>query len=109
MAKVSWGLARAFAFDGGDEQGAGVKDGGDGGDPGLVVVLGAVVTEDGVGNVRFEHFRTPAFPFGMSSDGEGGSWPPSKLCRRSSSPAVGGEPARASRRAMETSRLENAP
>ncbi len=57
------GLADGFAFEHGDEQGAGVEDADEGGEPVLVVVLGAVVAEDGVGDVGFEDFGGPAFPF----------------------------------------------
>jgi hypothetical protein len=43
---------------------AGIKDGGQGGEPGLVVVLRAVIGEDGEGQLAFEKFGGPAFPFG---------------------------------------------
>ena len=56
------GLAGAGAFDGSDEEGAGVEDRCDGGEPGLVVVLRTVVAEDGIGDVGFKHLGRPALP-----------------------------------------------
>ena len=61
-------LADGFAFDGGDEEGAGIEDGDEGGEPRLVVVLGAVVAEEGVGNVGFEELGGPAFPLDEEGD-----------------------------------------
>lgn len=65
------GLAGGGTFDGGDEEGADVKDGGEGGEPALVVVLGAVVAEDGVADMRLEDVGGPTFPLGEKCD-EGG-------------------------------------
>ena len=64
------GLASAWAFDGGDDERAGVEDGGESGEPALVVVLRAVVAKDGVGDVGFEHLRGPALPL-REEGGEG--------------------------------------
>ena len=66
-------LAGGGAFNGGDEQGADVEDGGEGGEPALVVVLGAVVAEDGVGDVGREDVGGPAFPLSEKGDEGGGA------------------------------------
>ncbi len=65
------GLAGGRAFDGGDEEGADVEDGGEGGEPALVVMLGAVVAEDGVGDVRLEDVGGPALPLDEQGDERG--------------------------------------
>src|ERR1700722_7017023 len=57
-------LAGGDAGDDGDEQGAGIEYGGEGGEPALVVMLRTVVTEDGVGDVGLEDLRGPALPLG---------------------------------------------
>ena len=61
MAKVSCAW-RVLGPRGGDQQRAGIEDGGHGGEPALVVVLRTVVAKDGIGDVGFEHLRAPAFP-----------------------------------------------
>ena len=58
------GLAGGFAFDDGDKQGTGVEDRDEGGEPALGIVLGAVIAEDGVGDVGFEDLCGPTLPFG---------------------------------------------
>ncbi len=55
-------LPRAGAFDGGDEQRAGIEYGGERGEPALVIVLRAVVAKNGVRDVGFEHGRAPVLP-----------------------------------------------
>src|ERR1700761_1057981 len=55
-------LAECRALNGGNEQRARVENGGQRGDPALVVVLGAVVTKNGIGDVGLEHRRRPALP-----------------------------------------------
>ena len=107
MAKVSWAWRASRPRDTGDEQRRCIEDGGEGAEPALVVVLGAEVAEQRIGDVAFEEFGGPALPLdkesGKSDGGALREW------RRMSSAAVGGEPARASRSAMLTSRRENAP
>jgi|SRR5580698_10039257 len=57
-------LTGGFSFDDGDEQGAGVEDGDECGEPALGVVLRTVVAEDGIGDVGLKDLGGPALPFG---------------------------------------------
>ena len=55
-------LPVAFPFYSRNGEGGGVQDGREGREPGLVVVLGPIVGEHGVGEVAFQEFRRPALP-----------------------------------------------
>src|SRR5215831_7961202 len=55
-------LALHGAFDGSDEESACIENCCERRKPALVVVLGTVVTEDGIGDVRLEHRRAPTLP-----------------------------------------------
>src|SRR5215469_15577239 len=61
-------LASGLPGHNGDEQRAGVEHGGERGEPALVVVLRAVVAEDGVGDVRLEDVGGPALPLDEQDD-----------------------------------------
>ena len=56
-------LLHACAFDADDGEGAGVENGGERGEPGLIVVLRAEIAEHGIGEVAFEEFCGPTLPF----------------------------------------------
>ena len=55
-------LAAVGALDDGNQKGAGVEDGDEGGEPALGVVLGTVVAKNWVGDVRLEDLGRPSLP-----------------------------------------------
>ena len=57
------GLVRAGVFHGDDQQGARIQDARDGRQPRLIIVLRAIVTQHREGQMAFEQFGRPAFPF----------------------------------------------
>src|SRR2546425_2403874 len=61
--KGELGLAFAGTFDSDHQKSASVEDGGQRGDPGLVVVLGAEEGQHGIGKMAFHELGRPVLPF----------------------------------------------
>ena len=57
-----FGLAFAGAFDADEDQGAGIENCGERGDPGLIVVLRTEIREHGIREMAFHQLGGPAFP-----------------------------------------------
>src|SRR5437870_2274541 len=93
------GCRQGWNFQARQDERAGIQDDGQGLHPGLLLVLRAVVGQDRVGEMALQNV-------GASVRSSSGCV--TALLRRSSSTAVGGEPARASSREMRRSRREKA-
>ena len=105
--KSNLDLVKIRDFDLGQKDGAAIEDHGEDCQPGLIIVLRTIVAQDGEGKVAFKQFERPNVPkSAIKSSTLSIRW--ARARRKSSSPAVGGEPARASMREMTTSRVENA-
>ena len=57
-----FGLAFAGAFDAYEDEGAGIENCGERGDPGLIVMLRTKIGEHGIGEMAFHEFRGPPLP-----------------------------------------------
>ena len=60
--KGEFGLAFAGAFDADEDQGAGIENCSERGNPGLIVVLRTEIREHGIREMAFHQLGGPAFP-----------------------------------------------